>query len=336
MAGLYGALTGFGTVMQIILKRKSFFTVNDRPKPPACLMDRNLGEHHFIQTKNVKLHYVSKGDPKKPLMLFIHGFPEVWYSWRKQLPVFADNYYTVALNMRGYGDSDKPLGVANYAVDKLVDDIRDVVHGLGKKKCIIVCHDWGGLVGWTTAAQYPELVDKFIVCNAPQIKHFMDTIEGSWKQFLSSWYLPLRFISIHKYIYFFNLPFLPELRFRCNDLQVFDFIFKKLGTKDDIDAYKYYFCKPGALTPPINYYRALQRNYAAHYLNKVKDKRITAPTLVLWGKDDIALTESLAADSCKSCDNYTIKIIDNCSHWTPFDRPDLVNKYIKEFLDKNH
>ncbi|CAG2114272.1 unnamed protein product [Medioppia subpectinata] len=313
--------------MQIILKRKTFFTIKPRPTPPACLLDSALGEHRFVQTKNVKLHYVCKGDPQKPLMLFLHGFPEVWYSWRKQLPEFSKNYYTVALSLRGYGDSDKPEGiiisVANYAVDKLVDDVRDVVHALGKEKCILVSHDWGGLVGWTTAAQYPELVDKFIVCNAPQIKHFMNAIESNWKQFFASWY-----------IYFFNLPFLPELRFRCNDLQVFDYIFKKLGTKEDVEAYKYYFCRPGALTAPINYYRALQRCYGADYLDKIKNKRITSPTLVLWGRDDIALTEGLAADSCKSCDNYTIKMIDNCSHWTPFDKPDIVNKYIHEFLDE--
>lgn len=79
-------------------------------------------------------------------------------------------------------------GTENYSMDKLVDDVRDVVQGLGKQKCILVSHDWGGLVAWMTAAQYPELVERHIVCNAPHYKHFSHTIENNWKQFLMSWY----------------------------------------------------------------------------------------------------------------------------------------------------
>ena len=78
--------------------------------------------------------------------------------------------------------------MANYSLDKLVDDVKNVVDSLGKNKCILVSHDWGGLVGWTVAAHYPDLVDKFIVCNAPDIKHFKQAIESDWKQFFMSWY----------------------------------------------------------------------------------------------------------------------------------------------------
>ncbi|XP_054161801.1 epoxide hydrolase 4-like [Oppia nitens] len=325
MATIYGGMTSFGTIVQIIIKRKTFFTVKPRPQPPQCLLDSRLGEHHFLQTKNIKLHYVSNGDPNKPLMLFLHGFPEVWYSWRNQLPEFSKDYYTVALSLRGYGDSDRPSGVANYSLDKLVDDVRDFVVGIGKQKCILVSHDWGGLVAWTVSAKYPEIVDRFIVCNAPHIKSFMDTIETNWKQFFSSWY-----------IYFFNIPYLPELRLTCNDLQAFDYIFRKLGTKEDIEAYKYYFSRPGALTGPINYYRALQRNYALDFWQNIKNKKIKAPTLVIWGRNDLALTDGLPADSCKHCDNYTIKMIEDCSHWTPFDKPDIVNKYMRQFLNTKY
>lgn len=80
-------------------------------------------------------------------------------------------------------------GVSNYSVDKLVDDIKDVIYALGKDKCILVAHDWGGLVGWFTAAQYPELVHKLIILNAPHWKYFMELVQSSWKQFFMSWYL---------------------------------------------------------------------------------------------------------------------------------------------------
>lgn len=135
-------------------------------------------------------------------------------------------------------------------------------------------------------------------------------------------------------MFFFNIPFLPELRFRSNDFQVFDFIFKKLANKEEVEGYKYYFSKPYALSAPINYYRALLRGYGFDFIRKVQNKRITSPTLVIWGKNDLALSASLAYDSCKSCDDYTIKMIDDCSHWTPFDKPDLVNQYINQFLNE--
>ena len=112
-------------------------------------------------------------------------------------------------------------------------------------------------------------------------------------------------------------------------------MFKKYCTEEEIEAYKYYFSKPYGLSGPINYYRALQRGYCRQFVEQVQKKRIKCPTLVIWGKNDLALTQNLAADSCQSCDNSTVKMIEDCSHWTPFDKPDLVNQYIKEFLN-NH
>lgn len=109
-------------------------------------------------------------------------------------------------------------------------------------------------------------------------------------------------------------------------------MFGKYCTEEEVEAYKYYFSKPYGLTAPINYYRAIQRGYGNQFIKEVEKKRIKCPTLVIWGKQDMALAESLAADSCQMCDDYSIKMIDDCSHWTPFDKPDLVNQYIKQFL----
>jgi hypothetical protein len=138
LSAIYGTLASLSTIVQIVKRRKTFFHVKNRVQPNKCLNDRKLGEHHFVQLKvsfihnnyyknkviifevliifffgklkNLKLHYVSNGDRNKPLMLFLHGFPEVWYSWRYQLPKFSQHYFSVALDMRGYGDSDKPEG----------------------------------------------------------------------------------------------------------------------------------------------------------------------------------------------------------------------------------
>lgn len=81
--------------------------------------------------QGVKLHYVEKGDSSKPLMLFIHGFPEFWYSWRHQIIEFSKDYRTVAVDMRGYGDSEKPAGYAPYVLSNMTEDIKALVTELG-------------------------------------------------------------------------------------------------------------------------------------------------------------------------------------------------------------
>ena len=77
------------------------------------------------------MHYVEKGDKTKPLMLFVHGFPEFWYSWRYQLKEFSKDYRTIAIDLRGYGESDKPNKISEYHIDKIVEDIRQLVLKLG-------------------------------------------------------------------------------------------------------------------------------------------------------------------------------------------------------------
>lgn len=116
------------------------------------------------------LHYVVNGEPDRPLMLFVHGFPECWYTWRFQMQHFAKNYRCVAIDQRGYGLSSKPPNVADYKIDLLSRDIADVVEQLGAlhhsplylhplvsafclgyKTCVLVGHDWGAVVSWTVA-----------------------------------------------------------------------------------------------------------------------------------------------------------------------------------------
>ena len=95
----------------------------------------------------------------------LHGFPEFWYSWRHQLAEFAADYDAVAVDLRGYGKSDRPKGIAAYAVRELVEDIRAIVAALGHRSCILAGHDWGGAVVWHVAARHPEIVEKLIVMN---------------------------------------------------------------------------------------------------------------------------------------------------------------------------
>ncbi|CAH3019895.1 unnamed protein product [Porites evermanni] len=133
-----------------------------REKPPACLLDPELGEHHFLRTaSNIRIQYVAKGDTGKPFMLCLHGFPEFWYSWRYQLKAFSDNFRMVAVDLRGYGDSDSPKGREHYKTSLLVNDIKEIIEALDYKSCTLLSHDWGGALAWGSLhAPAPLTCDK--------------------------------------------------------------------------------------------------------------------------------------------------------------------------------
>jgi pimeloyl-ACP methyl ester carboxylesterase len=120
-------------------------------------------KHGYADSDGVKIHYAELG--KGPLVVMIHGFPDYWYTWREQMEVLSKDYQVVAIDQRGYNKSDKPKGVENYAVKKLVGDVAAVIHHFGKEKAIIVGHDWGGVVAWQFAINLPQMTDKLVILN---------------------------------------------------------------------------------------------------------------------------------------------------------------------------
>ncbi|XP_027882615.1 epoxide hydrolase 4 isoform X1 [Xiphophorus couchianus] len=153
----------------IVLRPTTTFQWGIRETPPACLNDTSLGTHCYVRIKEsgLRFHYVAAGERGKPLMLFLHGFPEFWFSWRYQLREFKSEFRVVAVDMRGYGESDLPLSTENYQLDHLVTDVKDIVEYLGYNRCCLVGHDWGGSIAWLFAIHYPEMVTKLIVLNCP-------------------------------------------------------------------------------------------------------------------------------------------------------------------------
>ena len=125
----------------------------------------DLGKDGYVDSNGVKIHYVMAGSG--PLCVMIHGFPDFWYTWRAQMPELAKHFQVVAIDQRGYNLSDKPEGVDNYQVEKLVADIDAVVKHFKANKAIIVGHDWGGMVAWTYAMQHPDKMDRLVILNLP-------------------------------------------------------------------------------------------------------------------------------------------------------------------------
>lgn len=277
-------------------------------------------QDEYIVSNGLKLHYVTQGEG--PLMLMLHGFPEFWYSWRHQIPDFAKDFKVVALDLRGYNDSDKPQDKSAYVMSEFIKDIKGVIQGLGYEKCVLVGHDWGGAIAWNFAYAHPELVDKLIVLNLPHPAKMAQGLRTP-QQLLRSWY-----------IFLFQLPFVPEFLIQSADYQLFEVAFKQMSenkiafTQADIEAYKNAAAKRGALTAMVNYYR----NAFEQGMLKQDWGILEVPTLMIWGEKDPALGIELTYGTANYVKNLQIKYIPNCSHWVQQEQPQLVNHYMREFL----
>ena len=277
-------------------------------------------KHDYITTNGVKLHYVTQGEG--PLMLMLHGFPEFWYSWRHQIPEFAQDFKVVALDLRGYNDSDKPTEQSAYVMNEFIKDVEGVIKGLRYQKCVLVGHDWGGAIAWNFAYAHPEMLEQLIILNLPHPAKFAQGLR-TLQQLLRSYY-----------VFVFQLPWIPELLLQSSDYQAIETAFKGTAvnksafTKADIGAYKNAAAKPGALTAMLNYYRNI---FQQRMLNPNWGV-LEVPTLMIWGENDTALGKELTYDTIAYVRDFQIKYIPNCGHWVQQEQPELVNQYMREFL----
>ena len=278
-------------------------------------------QHCYLKANGIQLHYVKQGDG--PLLLFLHGFPEFWYSWRHQLHEFGQNYCAVALDLRGYNLSDKPSGKSAYALSELIKDVEGVIRALGYDRCTLVGHDWGGAISWAFAYAYPQMLERLIILNLPHPAKFAAGLRTP-QQLLRSWYIGL-----------FQIPLLPEFLLQANNYAAIRFAFQKQAinpnalTQQDIDAYVAAAAQPGALTSMVNYYRNL---FAADSLLNQSWEVLSVPTLMIWGENDAALGKELSENTEQYVADFQIRYIPNCSHLVQQEQPQLVNQYMRAFL----
>lgn len=271
-----------------------------------------------VEVNGVRLHCVVEG--QGPLVLLLHGFPETSRAWRKQMPALAQRFRVVAPDLRGFGASDKPKGIAAYRTSVVAADIVALIHGFDADRAHVVGHDWGGGVAWAVATLHPEAVDRLVVLNCPHPKVMQEALRSNWTQIRKSWY-----------IFAFQLPWLPEWSFRRNGAKALKDTLRrssKPGTFSDadLDEYARAFSAPGAATGAINYYRAAARS-------RLPTRKIAARTLLIWAEDDFALGMELTRgmDSLFE-DPPRIEYVPDTSHWVMEERPELVSRLLLEFL----
>ncbi|MFH2008117.1 MAG: alpha/beta hydrolase [bacterium] len=297
------------------------------PSPPPAPQSQAPGlpedlEHTRIRTNGVELHAVLAGPVDGPLVLLLHGFPEFWYGWRYQLGALAQaGYRVVAPDQRGYNTSDKPDGLSAYTLRELGRDVVGVLDHFGVGRGLLVGHDWGGAVAWSTALQHPDRVARLAVLNLPHPIVFARAVR-SYRQLRRSWY-----------ILAFQVPWLPEWFLRRNDFGALTTTLRHSIapgriTAQDLDVYRQAYGQPGALTAMLAWYRAAVRRPDA----PLRQRRVAVPTCLIWGKRDTALGWEMAAPSLDYCDNGRLHLLEQAGHFVQHDAWDEVNRLLLAHL----
>jgi epoxide hydrolase 4 len=290
--------------------------------------------HEYADVNGVRLHYARAG--RGPLIVFLHGFPEFWYEWKHQIAEFSRDHTVVAPDMRGYNLSSKPAELPEYAMPKLVEDVRALVSGLlkgsGRETFTLVGHDWGGVVAWVFAALHPEMLDKLAIVNAPHPTIFGRLLSEDPAQQQAS-----------QYMLMFRGPQAEET-LSANSYAMLTSLVLGAGLKDgtvteaDRKMYVDAWSQPGALTGGLNYYRASGLGPRPAATSEGPSQRVEAmivkvPTLVVWGEKDTALLVSNLDGLDRVVPTLTIKRIPDGTHWVVREKPAEVNRLIRDFLD---
>jgi pimeloyl-ACP methyl ester carboxylesterase len=282
--------------------------------------------HRTERIEGIRLHWVEAGEG--PLVVLLHGFPEFWYSWRRQISSLAGRgFRVVAPDQRGYNRSGKPRGTRHYHMDHLVADVAGLVDHLGRREALIAGHDWGGVVAWSLAYRHPELVRRLAILNAPHPAGYRELLFRS-DQLLRSWY-----------VFFFQLPYLPEKWIRRDDYAVLermlrgDPVRENAFTSDDVAAYREALDRPGALTAALNWYRAnLGVAEIVGAAATIPTGPPAMPVLLLWGMQDRYLSPRLAAHTEMFGADVRVVRIAEASHWIQADAPERVNRELGRFF----
>ncbi len=293
-------------------------------------------QHRFVEANGLRFHLVTQEPPSPrglpntvaPLVVLLHGFPEFWYGWRRQIPALAAAGFTVAApDLRGYNESDKPEGVDAYRITNIVEDVAGLIRAFGRERAVIVGHDWGGAAAYAFAMMKPEMTSRLCVMNSPHPALFTRAFQnGNVEQLRRSWYM-----------FFFQFPEAPERLLAADNFRMLKGMLtgsarKGVFSPAVLARYAEAFSKPGALTGAINWYRA---SFRRGLPSPREFPKIAAPTLILWGDRDFALgTELTRGMRPYFSGPFTLRYLPGISHWVQHEAPGKVNELLIRFLTR--
>ncbi|HEV3343297.1 MAG TPA: alpha/beta hydrolase [Pirellulales bacterium] len=280
-------------------------------------------DHRSVTASGLNFHVATAGPEDGPLVILLHGFPELWFGWRHQIDFLADAGFCVwAPDQRGYNLSDKPPGAEAYAIDYLAADVVGLILAAGRERAILVGHDWGGAVVWHLAATMPERVERAVILNVPHPVVMLRHLKSNLRQVLRSWYM-----------IFFQVPWLPDWWLGFNRGWPLARTLRRTSrpgtfSADDLAHYREAWSQPGAITAMLNWYRAAMR----FSRRQAVGSRIHVPTLLIWGARDAFIGRETAQPSIDLCQNGRLEFIENATHWVQHEEASRVNELILQFL----
>ena len=309
-----------------------------------------------VEANGIKLRIAEMG--KGPLVIFLHGFPESWYSWRHQLPAVAKaGFHAVAPDLRGYGKSDKPANVDDYDIRHLTADVTGLIDALGEKTAVVVGHDWGSLVAWNAVLLHPDRFTGLVAMSVPYGGRAASSpLETMKKTFGDNFY----------YILYFQEPGVAEAEFDKNPRAILSRLYLspdspreppeitdpkrsaggwigRMGapkglpswlTQADLDYYVNEFTASG-FRGGINFYRNFHRNW--EITPELADRKVSQPTTFIAGdKDGVirgATAEQLTNNMSRVVTDFRgVTLIPGVGHWVQQEKPEETNAAILAFL----
>ena len=290
-------------------------------------------QHRYAKNKDVRLHYAIAGSG--PLVVFVHGFPGWWWTWRKQMAALMDHYTVAALDMRGYGDSDQPASTAAYAVTQLASDVAAVIEHAGFDQATVVGHDFGGITSWLLAAFSPKVVQRLAVLNSPHPAIFFRDLHERADQRQAFRYaqtlrrsnaarlrMPAQFRTAFRGLYKTWSPEPLALILAAHEPEDHKTHLRAMRRTSIPAAFKYYGANiPAEPFPaPSPVFESL---------------RFAGPTLMVWGMDDVYLLPHLIDGTQNYLDGpYELAQIPDADHFVHTAQPERVSATLLDWLSR--
>jgi pimeloyl-ACP methyl ester carboxylesterase len=282
-----------------------------------------------VRANGVRFHVLEEGGghQSKRLALCLHGFPELGYSWRHQLPLLARlGYRAWAPDLRGYGKSERPPRTSSYAIEALVEDVVGLIEAGGRGPATLIAHDWGAIIAWYVAMRRPELLERLVIMNVPHPAVLARELRNPRQLF------QLLYAGV------FQIPRLPERLLARDQHRQIDNAFVSTAvdparfTDADLREYRDAASQPGALTAMLAYYRAYVRGGGMRRQRRLGYPIIDVPTLMIWGERDAFLRKETTIGTSAWVRDLTVRYLPDAAHWVQQEAPEAVNAILETWL----
>lgn len=308
---------------------------------------------NLVRTNGINLAVYEQGDG--PPVVLLHGFPELAFSWRQQLPALADaGFRAIAPDQRGYGRSDVPPDVRDYRIEQLIADVHGLLDAFELDSATFAGHDWGALVLWQMAMRAPERIDGLIILNIPHFPRSpVDPIQIMRSRFGDDFYI-VNFQDSDEAdrafaadpVHFFNMMMrrnqvsraqFDQLPDEMKIISLLKVMARIEGSGDPLlsDEERDYFASAFAATGfsgPINWYRNWTHNWETL---EGMDQQIDIPTLFIGADDDVIIAPEHIEGMKPLVTNLELHMLENCGHWSQQEKPDAVNRLMIDWLQQN-